>query len=148
MKNNKKIINSANRTLARELSSIKNLKSTFNENFCKAVNLIYNTKGKVVIGSTGFVDGSLSCNSADIEGQVKGKIIVTDTLSLRSSANVNGDVQIGKLAVEPGAIFNAQCQMKNAVKDNRVKFIIGDVRDDERVLYLNPWEFHMFWEGG
>ena len=30
MKNNKKIINSANRTLARELSSIKNLKSTFN----------------------------------------------------------------------------------------------------------------------
>ena len=30
MLNNKKIINSANRTLARELSSIKNLKSTFN----------------------------------------------------------------------------------------------------------------------
>jgi len=75
------------------------------------------TKGKVVIGSTGFIDGSLSCNNADIEGQVKGKIIVTDTLSLRSSANVNGDVQIGKLAVEPGAIFNAQCQMKNAVKE-------------------------------
>ena len=117
MKNNKKIISSANRTLARELSSINNLKSTFNENFCKAVNIIYNTKGKVVIGSTVFVDGSLSCNSADIEGQVKGKIIVTDTLSLRSSANVNGDVQIGKLAVEPGAIFNAQCQMKNAVKE-------------------------------
>ena len=50
---NKKIINSANRTLARELSSIKNLKSTFNLNFCKAVNLIYNTKGKVVITGVG-----------------------------------------------------------------------------------------------
>ncbi len=53
MKNNKKIINSANRTLARELSSIKNLKSTFNLSFCKAVNLIYNTKGKVVITGVG-----------------------------------------------------------------------------------------------
>ena len=53
MKNNKKIINSANRTLARELSSIKNLKSTFNLNFCRAVNLIYNTKGKVVITGVG-----------------------------------------------------------------------------------------------
>ena len=53
MKNNKKIINSANRTLARELSSIKNLKSTFNLNFCKAVNLIYNTKGKIVITGVG-----------------------------------------------------------------------------------------------
>ncbi len=53
MKNNKKIINSANRTLANELSSIKNLKSTFNLNFCRAVNLIYNTKGKVVITGVG-----------------------------------------------------------------------------------------------
>ena len=53
MLNNKKIINSVNRTLARELSSIKNLKSTFNLNFCKAVNLIYNTKGKVVITGVG-----------------------------------------------------------------------------------------------
>ena len=39
MKNNKKIINSANRALARELTSIKNLKSTFNSNFCEAVNI-------------------------------------------------------------------------------------------------------------
>ena len=53
MKNNKNIINSANRTLANELSSIKNLKSSFNLNFCRAVNLIYNTKGKVVITGVG-----------------------------------------------------------------------------------------------
>ena len=53
MKNNKKIINSANRALARELSSIKNLISTFNSSFCNAVNLIFNTKGKVVITGVG-----------------------------------------------------------------------------------------------
>ena len=41
---NKKIISSENRTLSSELSSIKNLKSTFNNNFCNAVNLIFNTK--------------------------------------------------------------------------------------------------------
>ena len=32
--NNNKIINSAKRTLTREISSIKNLTSTFNDNFC------------------------------------------------------------------------------------------------------------------
>ena len=53
MKNNKKIINSANKALARELSSIKNLKSTINSSFCNAVNLIFNTKGKVVITGVG-----------------------------------------------------------------------------------------------
>ena len=54
MKNyNKKIIDSAKRTLNRELNSIKNLKSVFNSNFCKAINLIYNTKGKIVVTGVG-----------------------------------------------------------------------------------------------
>ena len=75
------------------------------------------TKGKVVIGNTGLVEGSLSCNNADIEGKIKGKLVVLETLSLRASANVYGDVQTGKLAVEPGATFNANCQMKDSVKE-------------------------------
>jgi cytoskeletal protein CcmA (bactofilin family) len=74
------------------------------------------TKGKVVIGNTGLVEGSLNCNNADVEGQIKGKLVVSEILSLRASAHVDGDVQTGKLAVEPGATFNANCQMKDAVK--------------------------------
>ena len=73
MLNNKKIINSANRTLARELSSIKNLKSTFNLNFCKAVNLIYNTKGKVVITGVG--------KSAHIGNKISATLTSTGTPS-------------------------------------------------------------------
>ena len=81
------------------------------------INGTLNTKGKVVIGSTGLLEGSLSCNNADIEGKIKGKLVVLETLSLRASANVYGDVQTGKLAVEPGATFNANCQMKDSVKE-------------------------------
>ena len=73
MKNNKKIINSANRTLARELNGIKNLKSTFNLNFCKAVNLIYNTKGKVVITGVG--------KSAHIGNKISATLTSTGTPS-------------------------------------------------------------------
>ena len=73
MKNNKKIINSANRTLARELSSIKYLKSTFNLNFCRAVNLIYNTKGKVVITGVG--------KSAHIGNKISATLTSTGTAS-------------------------------------------------------------------
>ena len=75
------------------------------------------TNGKVVIGTTGLVEGNLSCNNADIEGKIKGKLVVLETLSLRASANVYGDVQTDKLAVEPGATFNANCQMKDSVKE-------------------------------
>ena len=73
MKNNSKIINSANRTLVRELSSIKNLKSTFNINFCKAVNLVYNTKGKVVITGVG--------KSAHIGNKISATLTSTGTPS-------------------------------------------------------------------
>ena len=81
------------------------------------INGTLTTNGKVVIGTTGLVEGSLSCNNADIEGKIKGKLVVLETLSLRASANVYGDVQTGKLAVEPGATFNANCQMKDSVKE-------------------------------
>ena len=73
MKNNKKIINSANRTLVRELSSIKNLKSTFNLNFCRAVNLIYNTNGKVIITGVG--------KSAHIGNKISATLTSTGTPS-------------------------------------------------------------------
>ena len=73
MRNNKKIINSANRALARELSSIKNLKSTFNSSFCNAVNLIFNTKGKVVITGVG--------KSAHIGNKVSATLTSTGTPS-------------------------------------------------------------------
>jgi cytoskeletal protein CcmA (bactofilin family) len=75
------------------------------------------TSGKVVIGKTGTIDGMLVCKNADVEGRFKGTLTVSDTLSLRSSANVEGEVQIGKLAVEPGATFNANCLMKGSVKE-------------------------------
>jgi len=73
MKNNKKIINSANRTLLRELSSIKNLKSTFNSSFCNAVNLIFNIKGKVVITGVG--------KSAHIGNKISATLTSTGTPS-------------------------------------------------------------------
>ena len=75
------------------------------------------TSGKVVIGKTGFVEGVLTCDNADVEGKVKGTFNVSDTLNLRSSAHIEGEVQIGKLSVEPGATFNATCLMKGSVKE-------------------------------
>ncbi len=74
------------------------------------------TKGKVVIGKTGVVEGKLTCSNADIEGKFTGKLNVSGTLSLKASSVIEGEVVISKLAVEPGATFNATCTMGNAVK--------------------------------
>ncbi len=70
------------------------------------------TSGKVVIGKGGYIHGKVECVNADIEGSFNGELLVSDLLSLKSSAVIEGTVQVTKLAVEPGATFNASCSMK------------------------------------
>lgn len=75
------------------------------------------TSGRVVIGKSGVVIGLVSCNNADIEGKFSGELMVDNLLTLKSTANISGDLVISKLAVEPGAEFNATCAMKGSVKE-------------------------------
>lgn len=70
------------------------------------------TTGKVVIGSGGLIKGKVECVNADIDGNFNGELIVSDLLSLKASAVIEGTVTVTKLAVEPGATFNASCTMK------------------------------------
>jgi cytoskeletal protein CcmA (bactofilin family) len=70
------------------------------------------TSGKVVIGKDGYIHGKVECVNADIEGSFNGELMVSDLLSLKSSAVIEGTVNVAKLSVEPGATFNASCNMK------------------------------------
>lgn len=70
------------------------------------------TSGKVVIGKDGYIHGKVECVNADIEGNFNGELLVSDLLSLKSSAVIEGTVTVAKLSVEPGATFNASCSMK------------------------------------
>lgn len=71
---------------------------------------------RVVIGKTGVVKGILHCDNADIEGKVLGELKVAETLNLRASAVINGDVKTTELIVEPGAELNGNCNMQSNVK--------------------------------
>jgi len=77
------------------------------------------TPSKVVVGKTGLIKGSLTCEDADIEGKVIGKLNINNTLSLKATAFIEGNVVTGKLAVEPGATFIASCAMKGAEKSSQ-----------------------------
>jgi cytoskeletal protein CcmA (bactofilin family) len=72
------------------------------------------TKGKVVIGENGVVNGNLTCQEADIEGKIGGKLSIEGLLILRETANVAGDIQTARLHMEEGALFLGSCAMRNA----------------------------------
>tara|TARA_B110000003_G_scaffold275699_1_gene319108 strand:- start:520 stop:999 length:480 start_codon:yes stop_codon:yes gene_type:complete len=97
------------------------------------------TPSKVVIGKTGKIVGTLTCNNADIEGQVKGNIDIDGTLSLRSTSKIEGKVITGKLAVEQGAFFNATCKMKEGNKKLKINLIPGN-KNEEKITQNNSFE--------
>ena len=74
-------------------------------------------KGKIVVGQSGKINGTIVCTNAEVEGSLSGTIHVNDLLSLKQSAKITGDVTVGKLAIEPGATFDATCTMKGSVKE-------------------------------
>ena len=75
------------------------------------------TKGKVIIGVDGFIKGTIEATNAEIEGKFSGQLSIANILTIKATANISGDIVVGKLSIEPGATFNASCSMKGALKE-------------------------------
>ena len=75
------------------------------------------TKGKVIIGVDGFIKGTIEATNAEIEGKFSGQLSIANILTIKVTANISGDIVVGKLSIEPGATFNASCAMKGALKE-------------------------------
>lgn len=75
------------------------------------------TNGRVIIGLEGCISGKVEATNADIEGKFSGELLLSNMLTIKASSHISGNVVIGKLSVEPGASFNATCEMKGAIKE-------------------------------
>lgn len=88
-----------------------------------------NTKGLLVLGETGLVEGEIICNNAIISGTIKAKIHVDELLSLKEKANLYGDIVTNKLSIEPGANFTGSCSMGAAVKNINLTDKDGETKE-------------------
>lgn len=75
------------------------------------------TKGRLVVGASGIIEGEVACQNSDIEGVLLGKITVNELLSLKATAKITGDIITNKLAIEPGANFSGTVSMGAVIKD-------------------------------
>jgi len=67
--------------------------------------------GRIVIGNTAKIEGDIDCTNIDVMGIVMGNITATGAVTLKAPAKVIGNVVASVLAVEPGVLFNGNCQM-------------------------------------
>jgi cytoskeletal protein CcmA (bactofilin family) len=86
-----------------------------------------NTKGKVVIGTTGKVKGEVICKNSEVAGVIEGKIIVGQLLNLKASSKIYGDIATSKLSIEPGAVFSGSCKMS----DTEINAGTGIIKEKE-----------------
>lgn len=77
--------------------------------------------GKIIVGEKGSFKGTAACQNAEILGVLDGKLNVSQTLTLRASANLRGEVSTRTLIVEPKAIFNGTCSMQQSVETSGKK---------------------------
>ena len=75
------------------------------------------TKGRVVVGNSGKVVGTVTCAHCETEGQMEGTIVVHELFVLKASSKVHGDIQYGQLSVENGAEATGNLHLTSKVKD-------------------------------
>lgn len=89
------------------------------------------TKSKVVLGESSHVQGNILAQNAEIGGEVKGIVEVSDILILKPTSVIHGDIITNKLIVESGATFNGACKM--GVTINEIRIGEKEVGDKEKL---------------
>ncbi len=70
-----------------------------------------NIRGKVVVGSSGLIEGDVFCQTLEVAGSLRGNVQASEMVSLKNSSKVTGEIITRKLAIEPGALFTGTCKM-------------------------------------
>ncbi len=79
------------------------------------------TSGDLVVGENGHIQAQVKARNAVVAGVINGNVDISDKLELMPTAKVYGDIKVGILTVNEGAIFRGACQMlsENTASDTK-----------------------------
>ncbi len=69
---------------------------------------------EVRVGVSGEIFGEIHANSARIGGKVQGDVYIEGKLFLEGTSTLHGNISVGKLIADEGAVFVGQSLMKGA----------------------------------
>lgn len=70
------------------------------------------SKGAVIVGTEGVVEGDVTAESILVAGRVKGNIYVRERTEITSNGSVEGDITTRTLIIDEGAAFKGSCYMQ------------------------------------
>jgi len=69
---------------------------------------------KVILGEKAFVQGDISANVISVAGKIEGHLRGKESVEIKGTARVSGDITTKNLSMMDGAIFNGACRMDYA----------------------------------
>lgn len=69
------------------------------------------SRGSIVIGGNGEVNGQVNADSISIAGNVTGTVNAKSKVTLEEKGNLQGDIFTKSLVVKEGARFDGKCKM-------------------------------------
>jgi len=69
----------------------------------------------------GKIHADVNATKIYIEGEVKGDLHATESVTVRRSGNVSGNIVAPKVAVDEGATFNGSIEMRTPSQDGKKK---------------------------
>ena len=69
------------------------------------------TKGTLIIGQSGVIEGSIQAANVMIAGQVKGNLKISDRIEATATSMIMGDIEAKSLSVDEKAVFQGRCTM-------------------------------------
>lgn len=69
------------------------------------------TEGTLIVGESAQVDANIHAAVVVVQGRVKGDVVASESLEIRSPARVEGNLVTPNLVIEKGAFFEGNCSM-------------------------------------
>ncbi|PHI18328.1 hypothetical protein CEQ90_18640 [Lewinellaceae bacterium SD302] len=90
-------------------------------------------KAKVIIGPKGSIKGTVNCDSAVIEGKFDGRLEVRESLVIKETADIIGDVVTKNIAMSSGASFDGTLSTKTSKVNSNGSDKVASLKQKERV---------------
>ena len=85
------------------------------------------SSSKVIIGTSGIIQGDITAERAEILGKVFGNLKISDMLVLNGNGEIKGNVYTHQLQMAPSASFNGECHMGGKTEANVVAITNNEI---------------------
>lgn len=77
--------------------------------------------GSISLGDEGRIEGEVYAENAIIGGEIQGKIVVKNKVTLESKSSLVGELSCARLAIEEGANFDGSSSMGKKIISEEIK---------------------------